>query len=70
MEELDWYNWPERVKAVKLYRLPSAQRVLAVAVEPYSPAERSGVMPGDVIVALDGRPIKTIAYISCSLRTG
>ncbi|WP_174590107.1 S1C family serine protease [Methanocella conradii] len=47
-------------QAVKLHRLPSDQGVLAVAVEPYSPAERSGVMPGDVIVALDERPIKTI----------
>jgi S1-C subfamily serine protease len=46
--------------AVKANQLPSDQGILAVAVERYSPAERSGIMPGDVIVGMDEHPIKSI----------
>jgi len=47
-------------QVVKDNRLPSEQGVLAVAVEKYSPAERAGLVPGDVIVGLDEHPIKSI----------
>ncbi|HTX44570.1 MAG TPA: trypsin-like peptidase domain-containing protein [Methanocella sp.] len=47
-------------EVVKANSLPSDQGVLAVAIERYSPAERAGLMPGDVIVGLDERPIKSI----------
>jgi S1-C subfamily serine protease len=47
-------------EVVKDNRLPSEQGVLAVAVERYGPAERSGLVPGDVIVGLDEHPIKSI----------
>ncbi len=47
-------------QAMRLHQLSQDKGVLVVAVEPYSPANRSGVMPGDVIVALDGKPVKTV----------
>lgn len=45
---------------VKANQLPSDQGILAVAIERYSPAERAGIVPGDVIVGLDEHPIKSI----------
>jgi len=36
------------------------QGVLAVAIERYSPAERAGLAPGDVIVGMDEHPVKSI----------
>lgn len=41
-------------------KLPSEHGVLAVATERYSPAERAGIMPGDVLVAFDDHPIRSI----------
>ncbi len=41
-------------------KLPTEQGVLAVAIERYSPAERAGLVPGDVIVGMDEHPIKSI----------
>ncbi|MBI4081528.1 MAG: serine protease, partial [Candidatus Lambdaproteobacteria bacterium] len=35
--------------------------LVVVAVQPGSPAERGGVMLGDVLLALDGRPVRHIA---------
>jgi S1-C subfamily serine protease len=40
--------------------LGSDSAVLVVSVEPDSPAERSGVMLGDVFVALDASPVQDI----------
>jgi len=37
--------------------LPHATGAIVVAVEPGSPAERSGLLLGDVLVAVDGQPI-------------
>ncbi len=39
-------------------RLPSADGALVSEVTSGSPAERAGIQPGDVIVALDGQPIR------------
>ena len=47
-------------QVVKASQLPSDQGILAVAVERFSPAERAGVVPGDVLVSLDEHPIKSI----------
>jgi len=45
---------------VKANQLPSDQGVLAVAIERYGPAERAGLLPGDVVIGIDERPIKCI----------
>ncbi len=37
------------------------QRVLVDAIVDMSPAARAGVLPGDVLVALDERPVRTVA---------
>jgi S1-C subfamily serine protease len=41
--------------------------IIVVAVEPDSPAERAGVLIGDVLVALDGRPVSDTADVLAML---
>lgn len=38
-------------------RLPGTQGALITAVAPGSPAERTGLQPGDVILSMDGQPV-------------
>ena len=42
--------------------------VLVVEVAPDGPADRAGVQPGDVIVAVDGRPVETVEDLLGALR--
>jgi S1-C subfamily serine protease len=57
---LSGQNVSLKPEVVKDKKLPSEQGVLAVAVERLSPAERGGLIPGDVIVGLDEHPVKSI----------
>jgi S1-C subfamily serine protease len=56
---------PESLK--RTLNLPSAGGVIIVAVEPDSPAERAGLLIGDVLVALDGVPISDTADVQALL---
>jgi S1-C subfamily serine protease len=47
-------------RLVRLQRLPVTSGVLVVAVEPRSPAQRAGVLEGDLIVGYDNQPIASI----------
>ena len=47
-------------RLVRLQRLPVTSGVLVVAVEPHSPAQRAGVLEGDLIVGYDSQPIASI----------
>jgi S1-C subfamily serine protease len=47
-------------RIVRYYNLPIETGVLVVSVEKDSPAARSGLREGDVIVAFDGKPIDSI----------
>jgi S1-C subfamily serine protease len=47
-------------RIVRFYRLTTDSGVQVVSVEAKSPAEKSGVMTGDVIVAFDNQPVSTI----------
>jgi S1-C subfamily serine protease len=47
---------PERL--VREHSLPSETALLVVAVEPSGPADRAGIIIGDVLVALDGAPLR------------
>src|SRR5690606_20086532 len=42
--------------------------VLVAQVSPDSPAERAGIRPGDLIVAVDGRPVGSFASFSEQVR--
>jgi len=53
-------NVPLHRRVVRFYSLPLETGVLVMSVEKASPAERSGLREGDVIVAFNGRPIATI----------
>src|SRR5437016_14509520 len=47
-------------RLVRLQRLPATSGVLVVAVESHSPAQRAGVLEGDVIVEYGSQPIASI----------
>jgi S1-C subfamily serine protease len=40
--------------------LPAVRGVVASFLEPGSPAERAGVRPGDLVVAVNGQPIDSV----------
>ncbi len=44
-------------RMVRFFRLEQEQAVLVASVEPYSPAAKAGIRPGDLIVSYDGRPV-------------
>ena len=47
-------------RVIRFHGLPVETGLLVVSVEPGSPAERAGVVVGDVIVEFAGQPIATI----------
>jgi S1-C subfamily serine protease len=47
-------------RLTRFYHLPVESGILVVSIEPGSPAQRAGLLEGDVIVAYDGRPITGI----------
>jgi S1-C subfamily serine protease len=49
-----------RPEVVKEKHLSADQGVLAVGVDRYSPADKAGLMAGDVIVGMDEHPVKSI----------
>jgi S1-C subfamily serine protease len=56
---------PESLK--QTLNLPRAGGVIVVAVEPDSPAERAGLLIGDVLIALDGTPVSDTADVQALL---
>lgn len=53
-------NVPLHRRFVRFFHLPVESGVLVASVEARSPAERSGLVRGDVIVAFDGQPVAGI----------
>lgn len=53
-------NVPLHRRMVRFHELSVESGVLVVSIEPTSPAQRAGLTPGDVIVALDNHPISGI----------
>ena len=53
-------NVPIHPRVVRHHRLPVSQAVLIVGVEPESPAVRTGLRVGDLLVAFKGEPIASI----------
>jgi S1-C subfamily serine protease len=53
-------NVPLPRRLVRLQHLPVTSGVLVVNVEPHSPAQRAGVLEGDVIVGYGSQPIASI----------
>jgi S1-C subfamily serine protease len=47
-------------RLARFHHLPGESGILVVSIEPGSPAQRAGLLEGDVIVAYDGRPIAGI----------
>jgi S1-C subfamily serine protease len=50
-------NTPLRRRLVRFYDLPQESGVMVISVEQGGPAQRAGLREGDVIVALDGKPV-------------
>src|SRR5216117_3593573 len=53
-------NVPIHRRIIRFYNLPLEAGVLVVSVEKNSPAEKTGLREGDVIVAFDAKPIGSI----------
>jgi S1-C subfamily serine protease len=53
-------NVPIHRRVVRFYNLPRETAVLVVSVEKESPAAKSGLREGDLIVAFEGEPIGTV----------
>jgi S1-C subfamily serine protease len=53
-------NIPLPRRVARAYSLPNESGVLIISVEKNSPAQRAGLLEGDVIVGFDGRPIAGI----------
>jgi S1-C subfamily serine protease len=53
-------NVPLHRRVVRFYNLPLETGVLVVSVEKKSPAERSGLRVGDLIVAFNGHPVGSV----------
>jgi S1-C subfamily serine protease len=51
---------PIRRRVVRYFELPLETGVLVAGVEPGSPAQRAGLLPGDLIVAVDGEPLPDV----------
>ena len=51
---------PIRRRVVRYFDLPLETGVLVAGVEPGSPAQRAGLLPGDLIVAVDGDPLPDV----------
>jgi S1-C subfamily serine protease len=58
---------PERL--ARQHALPADTALLVVAVEPGGPADRAGVLIGDVLVALDGTPLREPSDLLAGLST-
>jgi S1-C subfamily serine protease len=48
---------PIHRRVVRFYSLPQETGVVVVGIEERSPAKKSGLREGDVIVALDDKPV-------------
>jgi S1-C subfamily serine protease len=46
-------------EVVRVLHVPVQAGVVVLSVDPRGPAAKAGVRPGDVIVELDGTPVKT-----------
>ena len=53
-------NVPIHRRIVRHYQLPAATGVLVISVSPGSPATKTGLREGDLIVAFNGQPIPSI----------
>src|SRR5881394_291144 len=61
-------NVPLHRRLVRHYQLASPSGVLVIAVAPGSPAERSGLREGDVMVDFNGQPVPSIDALHKLLR--
>ncbi|MGC3991319.1 MAG: trypsin-like peptidase domain-containing protein [Chthoniobacteraceae bacterium] len=53
-------NVPLHPRVVRFHKLPRASGVLAMEIEPHSPAAVAGLQQGDIIVGFKGHPVASI----------
>jgi len=49
------------------YRLPTADGVVVVSVLPTSPASDAGIAPADIILAINGEPVDSVAQLNTAI---
>ena len=54
----------------KKLKLPDSSGVIVLSVEPNGPAERAGLMIGDIVVSLNGKPVKDTDDVQSVLEPG
>jgi PDZ domain/Carboxypeptidase regulatory-like domain len=52
---------PGRVKPIEFELEPRGGEIVVGAIQPGSPAERAGLRPGDVLLSIDGEPVRSAA---------
>ena len=53
-------NVPVLRRVTRFYQLPAENGILVISVEPGSPADRAGVIAGDIIVTYNGRHVSNV----------
>ncbi|MEM2021197.1 MAG: trypsin-like peptidase domain-containing protein [Zestosphaera sp.] len=61
------YVSPLTEEAIKLYDLPISEGVVVINVVPGSPAEKHGLMIGDVIAEADGKPLRKVSDLRAAI---
>jgi serine protease Do len=64
------YVMPLNPTISALYRIPVQEGLLIVRIIPGSPAERSGLLEGDIILAADGKQVKKIGDLRKAIEEG
>jgi S1-C subfamily serine protease len=50
---------PINQKVIRHYHLPNTHGLFVVSIEPDSPASRSSIKEGDIIISFNGKPVNT-----------
>jgi serine protease DegQ len=59
--------YPARLPPALATELGKSSGLIVIGVQPHGPAESAGILQGDVLISLDGRPVTTISDLQAVL---